>query len=512
MKSSYEEAQKRGLVSQQSSGVADFFKSIPRGIVGGLAGAASAMGQAEAPLQGMSGVPGAEESTQLVEQNVTGQLPKPQGTAGKFGRTVGEFLGNPATYLGPGSLPAKALTGATAAIGSEAAGQATEGTSMELPARIAGGLVGAKAPSVAARTITPIPTPPSRQQYRRTLEAADIPYTAGQGTGNKALQWAEGHLGEMPGAGGAAERANTGSQEAFNRWALEQAGLPGAAKADQATIDRMWGDLYNRYGQITANNKMRLDQQWWQEFTDATQNYHDLVGANRSPAVQRITDQMTRFIAQRNFDIPGDVYQANRSQIERLARASKADPEASHALRDIARAMDDAFERGLAINNSPDLGQFRELRAQYRNATAIEKAIGVGAKSDDIPPGRLRQQLLIQDRRSYRRGTRDMAETTQAADKILAPLPQSGTAPRAAMQGISSGLGATMGAAMGGPAASVPAAIGGALAPGVAGRVLHSPPVQGYLGNELVNQQFPYAGTRALLPSAGSALEQEQGP
>lgn len=380
-----------------------------------------------------------------------------------------------------------------------------------MPARTVGAVIGAKAPSAAARTITPIPTPPSRVQYRRALEAEGIPYTAGQGTGNKALQWAEGHLGEMPGAGGAAERANTGSQEAFNRWALEQAGVPKATKADQATIDTMWGNLYDRYGNITSRNSMPVDSKGWTDLLGAAQNYHDLVGVNRSPAVQRIVDEIGALIINKQA-VPGTVYQTSRSRIERLARASKADPETSRSLREIAGALDDAFERGLAARNSPDLGKFRELRSQYRNATAIEKAIGVGAKSDDIPPGKLRQALLMQDRRSYRRGTRDMAETTQAADKILAPLPQSGTAPRAAMQGISSGLGATMGAAMGGPAASIPAAIGGALAPGLAGRLLHSAPVQGYLGNELVNARFPNASIRALAPGAGSALSKEQGP
>jgi hypothetical protein len=172
MKAAYEEAQKRGLVQapQPSSGVGDFLKSIPRGIVSGFAGAASAVGQSEANLMaGSTGngpqprklsdlvtghvpdqgdlalanaVPGPAESTALVEQNVTGPMHQPEGPAGKVGAAVGEALGDPGSYLGPGGLPSKIAIAAGVGAGSELLGQAAEGTRMEIPARIAGGFAG----------------------------------------------------------------------------------------------------------------------------------------------------------------------------------------------------------------------------------------------------------------------------------------------------------------------------------------------------------------------------------
>jgi hypothetical protein len=68
-------------------------------------------------------------------------LPKPQGTGGHFGETVGEFLGNPISYLGPGSLGAKLFGTIASAVGSETAGQLAKGTWLEPFARIGGAIV-----------------------------------------------------------------------------------------------------------------------------------------------------------------------------------------------------------------------------------------------------------------------------------------------------------------------------------------------------------------------------------
>lgn len=64
---------------------------------------------------------------------------QPQTTAGKYAGTVGEFL--PAAIGGPAGLARRAGVAVTAGVGSEAAGQATEGTALEPYARIAGAVV-----------------------------------------------------------------------------------------------------------------------------------------------------------------------------------------------------------------------------------------------------------------------------------------------------------------------------------------------------------------------------------
>src|SRR5438445_109370 len=155
-------AQHAAPPEQPRSGIGDFFKSIPGGVVQGFSTAASALGKTTAAEMGehdmAAEIPGPEKGAQLTEQHLTGELPKPQGTPGKYGRAVGETLGNPATYVGPGSMALKAATGATSALTSEAAGQLTEGTALEPYARVAGSVVGGTGAAMAAteRNLTKI--------------------------------------------------------------------------------------------------------------------------------------------------------------------------------------------------------------------------------------------------------------------------------------------------------------------------------------------------------------------
>jgi hypothetical protein len=127
---------------EKPSGVMDFFKSIPRGMLKGFSTQASVGGQAAALEMSdpalAEQIPGAEQSTALLEQNVTGELPKPAGRAGRFGEAIGEVLGSPVSYVGPGSLALKMGAGALGAVGGESAGELAAGTRFETPARIAG--------------------------------------------------------------------------------------------------------------------------------------------------------------------------------------------------------------------------------------------------------------------------------------------------------------------------------------------------------------------------------------
>lgn len=83
---------------------------------------------------------------------------QPYTTAGKFARTAGEFLPAGAAF-GGNSLRALGQYVAAPAVGSEAAGQLTEGTWMEPFARVGGALLGGYAGSkLAAPTAPKLPT------------------------------------------------------------------------------------------------------------------------------------------------------------------------------------------------------------------------------------------------------------------------------------------------------------------------------------------------------------------
>ena len=72
---------------------------------------------------------------------------QPQTTAGKYAQTISEFLPS-AVVGGPAGLLRRGVTMGVAGAGSEAAGQAAEGTQFEIPARMIGAFV---SPSIAAK-------------------------------------------------------------------------------------------------------------------------------------------------------------------------------------------------------------------------------------------------------------------------------------------------------------------------------------------------------------------------
>ncbi len=86
-------------------------------------------------------------------ESITGPLHKPQTTAGKYAETIGEFL--PMSFAGPSGAIRNAVTfGVAPAVVSEAAGQYTEGTPWEAPARIGGALAGGVAGLAGNRAIS----------------------------------------------------------------------------------------------------------------------------------------------------------------------------------------------------------------------------------------------------------------------------------------------------------------------------------------------------------------------
>jgi hypothetical protein len=84
----------------------------------------------------------------------TGVEADPKTTAGQYTGAVGEVLGNPATYMGPGSAALKAGAGVASALTAEGAGQLAEsagfGPKVAGAARVIGGIVGGTGTAAAS--------------------------------------------------------------------------------------------------------------------------------------------------------------------------------------------------------------------------------------------------------------------------------------------------------------------------------------------------------------------------
>ena len=133
-------------------GIWDQIKSIPGGMVQGLANAASASGAAAQTEMGEPvTVPGPQQSAQLLEQNVTGALPN----NGTYGRSIGEMLGNPATWMAPGGILAKGASAIGSGVGSQLGGE-IGGTPGAIIGGMGGGMMsGLRAPLATAEKLTP---------------------------------------------------------------------------------------------------------------------------------------------------------------------------------------------------------------------------------------------------------------------------------------------------------------------------------------------------------------------
>jgi hypothetical protein len=455
------------------SGVMDFVKSIPSGLVKGLSGAASAGGQSAVIEMGqqdtMGDVPNAPEVAKHLEKNVTGELPKPQGRAGKYGETVGEFLGNPASYIGPGALPLKVATGITGALGSEAAGQATEGTNAEPFARVLGAMAGGAVPSAGARAITPLPATPARQRLVDILNQEGVTsLTAGQRTGNEALRYAESSLSNAPFAGGKTNRITREGQEQFTEAATRRAGTgPDATPDTLAANQRRLG---NEFDQLSARNTLQMDPQFGRDVGAAVRGYDRVPPSQQRATVEGYVNDIVQHM-QTGGTMPGTFYQEMRSRLSRQANGLRqSDPTLSGALRDLRDALDGAMGRSIS---PADQAAWQAARQEYGAQKVIEKAAsraGEATAEGQIVPANLRNTVAAENRGAYARGEGPFSELARAGAGAMTPMPQSGTAPRSMIYHLMNW----------GSAGAAPAALG---------RTLMSRPVQAYLGNQLIPGQ-----------------------
>lgn len=516
----------------EPSTIGDIAKSTGAGLVRGAAGLAGLKGDVEEiigggldwlgrkvglpeppPIRPPSGAietalekvhkflsPTSADVTSAIEGAI-GPLHEPETTAGEYARTIGEFV--PGALAGPGGLARKALTQTVLpALASETAGQVTEGTRLEPYARMVGAILGSAAPSAGMRAVTPFPVAPGRRAALQTLEREGVTATtAGQKTGNRKLRYIESEIG-----GNKIDEVLEKQAEQFTQAALRRIGV-NETHATPDVIDRAFNQIGQRFDDLASRNLLIADNQLLTDLGKAEADYKMLVPpSQRAPAVDKLINDILD-ISSRG-PIPGRVYQTYRSRLDKMARSAKADPQLSEALFSMRNSLDDGMERTMQrLGNQADVAEWSDARRQYRDILVIEKALGGGGEQAGaglITPARLRMAALGQNRRNFVRGKSNFTDLAQAGQSVMTPLPQSGTAPRAAVRAIPAMIGATAGSIAGGPAGGGLGALGGVLAPALMGRAVMSPAVQRYLSNQALGPTVQ--ARNALTPSQRAAL------
>lgn len=427
-----------------------------------------------------------------VIEPVTGPLYEPKTTPGKIAGTTTEFVSNPMSYLGAGTIPAKIATAATAGAGSEIAGQATEGTKAEPYARILGAMGGSFAPSAAVRAVTPAPASPARQRLVDILNNEGVTsITAGQRTGNEALRYAESTLGNAPLTGQAANRMMREGQEQFTEAAMRRAGAgPDATPDVLAANQRRLGDTFR---DLSARNTMQMDPQFGQDLGRAVRNYDRVPPSQQRAIVEGYVNDIVTH-AQQGGTMPGPLYQEMRSRLSRQSNSLRqSDPTLSETLRDLRNALDDAMGRSIP---AADREAWQAARREYGAQKVIEKAAsraGEATGEGQIVPANLRNAVSAENRGAYARGEGDFSELARAGATVMAPLPNSGTAQRLNALHLANDF-----------LLGVPKAL--------AGRALMSPVGQAIAGNQLGTPVLPYVQTNTPRAAIAALMAAQNSP
>lgn len=439
-------------------------------------------------------------------EKYTGEFYKPKTTAGKYAGTIAEFA--PAALIpgGQAGIASKVLGNVVApAVVSETAGQLTEGTKAEPWARAAGAFVGPRAVSPAAIK------DPVRAAAVKTLNQEGVSaITAGQATGRAPLRWTEAALADAPFVG-KAQKINEKAASQFTAAALKRAGI-NATRATDDVIDGAFTRLGAEFDKVGQIAKVRVTPRMAARVAQIENRYTNTTQPSLTSRLPEAIANDIKALGQNQF-MDGTAYLRWRSQLGEAARGA-SDPGTRRALYDLQKVLDDGAEAylrsiGRSIRQSGLVDDFRKARREYRNLIVVTDAIsGAGEKTalGFISPAQLRSAAQrMEGKQQFARGRGDFTKLAKAGTAIMSPLPQSGTAPRAA---VASGL-----AAIGGTFAGAPGALSSIAAPAIAGNVLMSSPVQSILRNQAAPQTMDQlARNPALMAVILSQMQQSNDP
>jgi hypothetical protein len=406
----------------------------------------------------------------------------PQTTTGEYAQTVGEFVG--------GGAGAKA--GVVAGLASEGAGQATEGTPFEMPARIGAGLIAPaalarRAPATTSNLLRA--TDPDQIAAANLLQQAGVTPTAGQATQNRTLRMIEG---TAEATGRQLEDFTAASMRFINSTSPSSrpAALASAQKEIVGRLDDAISGLNITVPQSAVGAVDDVVARWSTNISEGL----------RSGELPDLASQI-KALAASGRTIPAETMRGWRSQIGALTTNSDDHIRtAAHGLRQI---IDDLTDNAMILaNRADDIPALAAGRNDYRNFLAIaDAATRKGGASGTISPSQLNQAVIrTQGRSNYAIGQgTDIMPFARAGEEILSSLPTVSSGATRGLQNGASYTGGLLGWLLGGNTA---AAIAGAAIPTAAQMVTRAPAFQ----NLLVN---PSTAARGAAPLAAGLLAQE---
>jgi len=428
--------------------------------------------------------PTSTDVRQALEENV-GPVYKPQGRVEEGIAKAAEWLPN--ILAGPGGVARRGIEQVAAPLaGTEAAGALAEGTGYEIPAEIAGGLVGGMTAPSVERVTRPSPIEPTRQRLIDALEQGQPPVelTAGQRTGSRPAEYLETELG-----GEMYQRRRAQQGEAATQRVLNEIGEQGESRATPQVLTRAEARIGTDFDRLASTAVIPLDQQLQNNLLDAVTEFQSTGGVAGGP--ESVMNLIADLAAQNGGVLRGEAYQTIRSRLGKWTRTGP--PEIKQVARDMQEALDNAVERHMPAEH---MEEWQQARRQWRNFLVVKDVMSTGGQEVGqgiIPLQKLRAAMEANRPDSYSLGRGELSELAHAGETFMREPPQSGTASRATARLIPTAIGAGLGGGLGslmtgnlGAAglASTAGGLAGAAAPAIYGRAAMTRPVQNWIAGQ----------------------------
>lgn len=367
----------------------------------------------------------------------------PKTPAGRYGSSIGETVGNPLSYVGPGGMLAKLAM----AVGTGAGGQAGEDIAKEnevdpLTGRLIGGLMGGP---LAARAVKPQVGP----QQQTLLDAGVRMMTPGQLMAGipKSL---EDRLSSVPILGSFVHNARGRSIESFNRavanQALEPIGeqLPTNIAAGHDLIDEVATRLDSAYDRVVPQLTFNPDRQFAFDMLGIYQRNSGLLPPAQLEQYERIINQRLG----RGGNMTGEKIKKIEEELNKIGSNYRSSPDP--AQRDLGSALTDtvgAMRANLERSNPALAEELQRINSGWAMYSRMRDAASRRATSEGIfTPSDLLAAVKRGDRSvahgSFARGNALMQDFAEAGQAVLpSKLPTSGTSERLMTAGLPAAAG-----------------------------------------------------------------------
>lgn len=443
---------------------------------------------------GMGSSPGSGPINSLLG-NAVGGFHQPTTTPGKYAETIGEFA--PATLMGGGGGIGRAFVrnALLPAIGSEFAGQQTEGTSAEPYARFAGAIGPGLASSGARSLLGMGSISPERAALAQKAINSGIDLRPSQISDQPFIKMLDSAIGKLPFSGLGPH--NEKQMESFGRAVASTFGSDATNLTPKVMNDakERIGEVFNRVG---AKTNIVADNTFHDRLFGVLKDAENVVPEHDAKVIQNQIENIISTV-DKNGTLSGKSYQAliaHGGAIDRGMHSSNSE------IRYYVGKLRDVLDDGLqSAANPQDLADLKKARLEYKNLMTVKDIAAKANIEGEISPA----LLLGAVKKSYNNmaftGAGQIGDLAKIGQGFLKESPSSTTAERTLLYKLTHGLGAGATGAVGAFGLMHPeellhtgAAMGGILA---GGRII---------GTALKNKTYRNALLRSALNPPQSGL------